>query len=249
MATEVRFSTVGLSHEGCARTVNEDAHLTREDIGLWVVADGMGGHEDGQIASAAIVEALDSVALDADFDAHLRQLSAMLATANDAIFRAAEEASVRMGSTAAILHIDGFQYGCLWVGDSRIYRLRDGLLTRLTRDHTQVQEMMDRGLLTREEARGHPMSHVLSRAVGVEPDLRPETSVGAVLPHDVFLLCSDGLHGLVPDDEIARCMAASGRGAARVLLDLALERGAPDNVTVVTVACEEKTALILEPEG
>jgi len=248
MTTEVRFSTVGLSHEGCARTVNEDSHLTRDDIGLWVVADGMGGHQDGQIASAAIVEALDGVELGADFDTHLQQLGAMLATANNAIFRAAEEASVRMGSTAAILHIDGMQYGCLWVGDSRVYRLRDGVLTRLTRDHTQVQEMMDRGLLTREEARGHPMSHVLSRAVGVEEDMRPEISVGGLLPHDVFLLCSDGLHGLVPDDEIAHYLAANGRGAARALLDLALERGAPDNVTIVTVACEEKTALILERE-
>jgi serine/threonine protein phosphatase PrpC len=248
MSAEVRYTTAQITHEGCVRKNNEDSHLSRDDIGLWVVADGMGGHDDGEVASAAIVQALADLSLEDDFSAHLQQISAMLSTANEAILNAAEAAGSRMGSTAAVLHIDGMQYGCVWVGDSRIYRLRNGELTRLTHDHTQVQEMLERGLLTPDEAKSHPMSHVLSRAVGVERKLRADTVSGPLEPRDIFLLCSDGLTGLVPDAEIAQHLANGGRGACQLLLDLALDRGAPDNVTIVTVSCEEKTALILERE-
>lgn len=249
MTSEVRFNTAGLTHEGRVRTLNEDSHLEREEIGLWVVADGMGGHQDGQVASAAIVQALTAITLQGDFADHLRQLNAVLSAANQAIFSAAEAVSTRMGSTVVILHIDAMSYACIWVGDSRIYRLRDGVLTRLTRDHTEVQGLIDRGILAAEDAQAHPMSHVLSRAVGVEAELRAEMTSGDLDGRDVFLLCSDGLTGLVSDEEIAAHLAAGSRAASRDLLELALARGAPDNVTVVTVSCEEKTALILEQES
>ncbi|MFI4973050.1 MAG: PP2C family protein-serine/threonine phosphatase [Caulobacterales bacterium] len=238
MSAEVRFITAAVTHVGCVRTVNQDAHLTRDEIGLWAVADGMGGLQAGEVAAAAIVDVLAGVSLGGGFASHMHQLKMILSAVNGEIFAAAEAAGARMGSTAAILHIDAMRCGCIWVGDSRIYRLRDGYLTRLTRDHTPVQEMHDSGLLTAREMPLHPMAHVLTRAVGVEPVLEVEMRTDALKAGDVLLLCSDGLTGPVSDDEIAALLGEDSRAACGALLDLALERGAPDNVTVVTVGCE-----------
>ncbi len=151
-----------------------------------------------------------------------------------------------MGSTAVALYLSDRQFACLWAGDSRIYLLRDGALLQLTRDHTQVQEMVDRGLLSPAEAKHHPMSHVLSRAVGVEETLQLDAISDEAAPRDIFLLCSDGLTGLVSDGEIADTLSRLPVNAAcNRLLEMVLDRGAPDNVTIVAVSCEEKTALVL----
>jgi serine/threonine protein phosphatase PrpC len=126
----------------------------------------------------------------------------------------------------------------LWAGDSRAYLLREGRLARLTRDHTQVQDRVERGLLSPDEARTHPMAHVLTRAVGVGPELELARADGAAWPGDTFLLCSDGLHGVAEDAEIAAALAGKSPSVAcEALLALAYERGAPDNVTVVVAAC------------
>jgi serine/threonine protein phosphatase Stp1 len=136
----------------------------------------------------------------------------------------------------------------LWVGDSRVYLYRDGLLHQLSKDHTQVQEMVEAGLLTPEEARTHPMSHVLARAVGVESSLEIDVIVDEAQVRDSFLICSDGLTARVGPDEIAAAMAgAQPQVTASSLVELCLERGAPDNVTAVAVACEEMTRLSLAP--
>ncbi len=248
MITRVKFTTTAVTHEGRARSVNQDSLLVREEAALWAVADGMGGHQAGEVASAAIVSALQEPALDGDIQSNLDQLKAALKSANDAIFAAASRVGERMGSTAAMLHVNGMQFACVWVGDSRIYRFRDGRLKQITRDHTHVQELIDRGTLTREEASHHPMSHVVSRAVGVDSNLETDGVIGELETRDIFLLCSDGLTGMVSDEEIAAHLQTERRGACQALLELVLDRGAPDNVTIITVVCEEKTAIILDQE-
>jgi serine/threonine-protein phosphatase Stp1 len=246
MRSNLRFSASPQTHEGRVRSVNEDSLIARGDIGLWAVADGMGGHENGQWASSTVVEALAEIAATGDFEADMAGARHALGVANDRIRQEAEARGNRMGSTVVMLMADGHSLACAWVGDSRAYRLRDRKLERLTRDHTQVQDMIDRGLLKEEDAAGHPMSHVLSRAVGVEEVLRVDFVTGEVQAHDVYLLCSDGLTGLVSSEEIeAHLLASDPATAARNLLELTLSRNAPDNVTIITVACEEMTALTL----
>jgi serine/threonine-protein phosphatase Stp1 len=250
MIARVRYNAMALTHEGCVRTANEDSHLEREDVGLWMVADGMGGHQNGKWASYVVTQAVEETPLEGEFAADIDKLEAALIRANQTIYDASEQAGARMGSTAATLYIDGWRYACLWAGDSRIYLLRDGLLSQVTHDHTQVQELVDRDALTPEEAREHPMSHVITRAVGVDRDFGPDVKADDLKAGDIFLLCSDGLTGQVTDTEIGQHLAGLGaRAACRALLDLALDRGAPDNVTVITVACEEMTALILPQEA
>ena len=237
----IRFASHGLTHVGLVRRRNEDAFLTRPDIGLWAVADGMGGHEAGDYASARIVAALGEIAppgeLDAfanvcetqlrEVDAELRARAAMLGPA------------ATIASTVVVLLAGEHEYVCLWAGDSRIYRWRDGELHRLSTDHSRVQEMVDAGLLAPEAAASHPHSNIVTRAIGGG---RLEFGhVGEPLePGDRFLLCSDGLTNMVTDPEIARDLAAPATpdGAAQRLLDLVLSRGAHDNVTIVIVAAE-----------
>ena len=151
-----------------------------------------------------------------------------------------------MGSTIVTLLVHDRRYAVLWVGDSRAYLLRDGALVQLSRDHSQVQEMVDRGIMRPEDAVDHPMGHILSRAVGVTEEVQVDEVTGEVQPGDVFLLCSDGLHGYVDETEIARLL---GRGtpeqASQELVELTLQNGAPDNVTVVAVWASEATLLSL----
>lgn len=246
MKSNLRFSAASQTHEGCVRSVNEDSFVVRGDYGLWAVADGMGGHENGQWASRTIVEAFAELAPSGDFESDLTGARGAIQTANERIRLEAEGRGKRMGSTVVMLMADGYRFACAWVGDSRAYRLRNRRLEQLTRDHTQVQDMVEQGLLTAAEAVGHPMSHVLSRAVGVEDTPIQEVVTGELESRDVFLLCSDGLSGVVSFEEIeAHLLASDPATAARTLVELTLSRNAPDNVTVITVVCEEMTALAI----
>ncbi len=233
-----KFLSVGRTHAGCVRDHNEDAFLNRPDIGLWAVADGMGGHESGEVASAAVIAALSGV------------LNFSTAYAfRDAVAQAIEQANAElgrlslghgtMGSTVVSLLAHEGHYACLWAGDSRAYLYRAGTLKRLTRDHSLVQEMVDTGALSEERARLHPQANVITRAVGAHAELDLDAVFGAVQAGDRFLLCSDGLTGVVSDRELASAMIrAPLEAAAERLLDRALARGAPDNVTLVLIAAE-----------
>jgi serine/threonine protein phosphatase Stp1 len=250
MTPQFRMTTIGLTHEGLVRSANEDSMTLRDDAGVWVVADGMGGHENGRWASATIAGALERAPLTGDFDADAAAVAGAIHAANHEIHQASAQSGRRMGSTVVALYLNGRRIACFWAGDSRIYLLREGRLHRLTRDHTQVQDMVEAGLLRPEEAQGHPMSHVLSRAVGVQADLQLDAFQDEAAARDVFLLCSDGLTGVVSDAEIAERLAGFEPAAAcRRLLDLCLARGAPDNVTLVAVSCQELTALALAGAG
>jgi serine/threonine-protein phosphatase Stp1 len=247
-AQSIRFVDAARTDPGKVRAANEDSHYASPTQGLWAVADGMGGHANGRWASNAVAECLAQAILTGDFDADAGRVADAIHAANARVFTEAESLGKRMGSTAAVLLVAEGRFAVLWAGDSRVYLLRDGILHRLTRDHTQVQEMVDRGLLSEAEAVGHPMSHVISRAVGVEAELQVDAIADAPQSGDVFLLCSDGLYGVVNDAEIGEHLRAfRPADACERLVELCLARGAPDNVTVIAVACDQATLLTLHP--
>lgn len=233
-----KFLSVGRTHVGCVRSLNEDAVLNRADIGLWAVADGMGGHEGGEVASTAVVDALSKVSNFTTAYAFRDAATQALSEVNAKLVELSASRGT-MGSTVVTLLAHDGHYACLWAGDSRAYLYRAGALKRLTRDHSVVQEMVDAGAITEERARAHPRANVITRAVGAREQLVVDSVFGPIQAGDRFLLCSDGLTGVVTDREIAEHMIrAPLEAAAERLLDQALARGAPDNVSLVLVSAE-----------
>lgn len=232
------FLTVARTHVGCRRKVNEDALLARPDLGLWAVADGMGGHDAGDVASALVVEALAGIAAGGEVQARgaearrrLDEVNARLVAMGQA---GAEEKTI--GSTVAVLLADDSAVHCLWAGDSRIYHARAGALTQLTSDHTLVQLLVDIGELSPSEARGHPNANVVTRAVGVETRLDLDEARSETRPGDVFLLCSDGLTRLMDEAELLAALGADDlEASADRMVEQCLERGAPDNLSFLMV--------------
>ncbi len=241
--TDVMPHAAGLTNVGLVRAANEDSILLRDDASLWSVADGMGGHRGGKWASEQVRDALGRVELSEDFDLNVQRIEEAVLSANAAIVKAGEKAGAHMGTTVVILHVVRSKFVIFWAGDSRVYLCRQGQIYRLTTDHTQVQEMVDCGLITQDEARRHPEKHVLSRAVGVIPDLELDLIADNIEPHDMFVLCSDGVTTVVSDSEIGERMTrASPEAVAKELLELVLSRGAPDNTSIIVVACEPRMA-------
>lgn len=235
-----KFLSVARSHAGCVREVNEDAFLNTPRQGLWAVADGMGGHDAGAAASQLVVEALAGVTSTHSAYAFRDGVTQRLHAANASLMEKSLSGLAGMsGSTIVALLAHRGHFACLWAGDSRAYLYRRGALRRLTRDHSVVQEMIDNGALTPERARGHPKANVITRAVGAHETLDVDGEFGVLRAGDRFLLCSDGLSSIVSEREIAeRMMRAPLEAAAESLIERALARGAPDNVTVVLVSAE-----------
>lgn len=229
---------------GLVRQLNEDRYFASEAIGVWAVADGMGGHARGDWASTAVVDGLATVVPVADFDALLATVGDAIRTANGRIVAEAQASGAQMGTTVVALIVRDRRFGVIWAGDSRAYLLRHGELHRLSRDHSQVQELIDRDLLTIEGAATHPLRNVLTRAVGVTEPLDLDMITDTLLPDDVFMLCSDGLYGCMTDAEIAAQLKRSDHDdAIAAMVASCLERGAPDNVTAITVVATEPTLL------
>lgn len=245
MTRAFRIEDAALTHVGLIRSQNEDSHFSGRAAGVWLVADGMGGHANGKMASEALVAAVEAVRPPDGIDVACDVVASAIHSANSAIFGHAREAGAQMGATVVALVVRGEDFAVLWAGDSRAYLYRDGQLIQLTRDHTQVQEMIDRGLLAPEDAEDHPMKHVLSRAVGVQETMEIDAIRDTLVTRDIFLLCSDGLHGVVSEAEIARMLGEHGVAAAELLIDASLAGGGPDNVTVTLVGINEPTLLVL----
>jgi serine/threonine protein phosphatase PrpC len=249
MNRQLRIEDASLTDTGLARAENEDCHASIPEQQAWLVADGMGGHDNGRFASHAIVESARAASLPESLEDACYALGGAIHAANERIYAASREAGKMMGSTVVALVVREGEFAVMWAGDSRAYLYRGDQLIQLTRDHSQVQELMDRGMLTPEEAADHPMRHVLARAVGVQPTLEIDAIRDQVAKGDLFLLCSDGLHGVVEDAEIAAILREHGNAGAQALIEASLERGAPDNVTVVLVYASEPTMLVLAGEG
>lgn len=232
------FDCVSRTHPGLKRKVNEDSILVRTDRGLWVVADGMGGHEAGDVASAKVVETLAMVSPNDRLETFVADSISALRMANSELIRLAHavQRPRTIGTTVVGLAISEGRFGCFWAGDSRAYRIREGEIAQLTRDHSLVQDLVDAGMLDPAEAEDHPDSNVVTRAVGASENLNVETSTGDAQPGDFFLLSSDGLTRLVSDSEIYEELTTSPMDvAAGKLVDLVLSRGAPDNVSLIIV--------------
>ncbi|MCG5233971.1 PP2C family protein-serine/threonine phosphatase [Xanthobacter oligotrophicus] len=244
------FETSVATHQGCIRTANEDSYLMRPGTGLWAVSDGMGGHQAGQIASSLVVEELSHVKECGTASGFLAECTRGLVSANARLRYQAQAMKVdTIGATVVLLLVRGNAYACIWSGDSRIYRVRDSEITQLTRDHSEAEELVARGVISREEATNWPRRNVVTRAIGVTEEPELEIVDGLAKLGDTFVLCSDGLTIHVDDDEICDLVSKSeASDASAALMKLALERGGRDNVTVVVVRCVAREPTITDPE-
>jgi serine/threonine protein phosphatase PrpC len=228
---------------GRQRSANEDAYFVRAPI--FVVADGMGGAQAGEVASRAAAEAFD---LDLPDERPERVLRETIVAANREIHGLARADPSRAGMgttiTAAIVDAGGEEVGIGHVGDSRAYRLRGGRLERLTRDHSLVEEMRRKGQLTDAQAEDHPQRSIITRALGPEPEVDVDVQTVAAAPGDVFLLCSDGLTTMLDDERIARLLGAASslEAAVRSLVDEANRAGGRDNITALAFRLEDAAA-------
>jgi len=241
---------IGRSDIGLVRTSNQDGLLCLDHLGLWVVADGMGGHIGGEIAAQTAVAAVKARAdvfagpVHQGYSRPDAFLADLVLQAQDAILgRVKLEPKLKgMGTTIVMLLITSFPSPAAHVahvGDSRAYRFRAGTLTPLTRDHTLIERYLERRLLTPEAARTHPERHVLTRALGMPPPAKADIVSHPLEPSDLLLLCSDGLTKMLEDADIETlCAKANGdpiRACERLIAE-ALARGGDDNVTVIVIA-------------
>ena len=245
MTEPLSFESNGMTHVGMVRELNEDSFIENTPAGVWAVADGMGGHEAGEVASAAVANALSFLMPTGSYAAALQQTQQKILDANSQLVAQSVNYPPNRvpGTTVAALVLYGRQGAVVWAGDSRIYRIRGGGIEQVTRDHSHVQELIDQNLIRAEEAEHHPMANVITRAIGIEDPVALETLEFEVMPGDTFLLCSDGLSRLVENHEMAGTLAGIASGgdkaqANEVLINMALQRGASDNVTVICVSCE-----------
>ncbi len=245
MELSFSLSASGLTDIGLQRPNNEDNFLFHSKAGYFLVADGMGGAVAGEVASRIFTEtAQRSIPLSENRteEKAIELIKSIFLEANAKIrdhIRVISEHE-GMGCTADLLifHINGFVLG--HVGDSRTYRMRNGHLTRLTKDHSLIQDHIDKGLISSEEARGHRLRNVISKAVGVSEKLEVDIVRGKFLRGDLFLLCSDGLSDMVSDNSIEKILLKSVTLNSRtiLLLEQALASGGRDNITIVLVGVE-----------
>jgi serine/threonine protein phosphatase PrpC len=230
------------THKGLVRKLNEDTCLDLADSGIWLVADGMGGHAAGDIASQLVAETV-RVAVQRSDKLSVQLLSEALLQANAELYHYSKQhlQGHMAGSTVVLLLIDKLHYHFLWAGDSRGYLLRNNTLRQITRDHSQVNEMVEQGLLNSCDAEQHELANVITRAVGVDKELTIDVISGVWQPGDLFLLCSDGLNKELTDDEIFQYLSHSNIAEAnRVLLHSTLVAGARDNVTCILIKVDDE---------
>jgi serine/threonine protein phosphatase PrpC len=230
----------GATHVGQVRPVNQDAFLVNREIGLYIVADGMGGHVGGEVASLMSIQVIQEYI--ETHPAHteediLSRIEQAIQTASSRIY----EKSLQkydlygMGTTVTLLHVVGQKAYVGQVGDSRLYLLRKGFIYQITRDHSLVSEQVRAGRITEEEAKQHKLRNIITRSVGYQERELVDTFSITLEQGDLCLLCSDGLYTKVSDQEIAKEMERSGLEAVPYLIDLANKRGGPDNITGVVV--------------
>lgn len=252
----MQVKAFGLSHVGRQRQHNEDSYLVEDDAKLFLVADGMGGHAAGEIASRIAVDSINEFIVHSKsddgtwphaYDEHFRRstnrLMAAVRLANTRVLEAMrKDARLRgMGTTVVACLVDNDLISVAHVGDSRAYLIRDKQLSRITNDHSWVFEQVQAGMLTEAEAEKHPLRNVITRALGGALQVTPDASEIEARPGDVYLLCSDGLTGMVSEDEILKVVTQNDgdlKKACHQLIDVANEHGGLDNVTAVLVRTE-----------
>jgi serine/threonine protein phosphatase PrpC len=249
----MRITSCGMTDVGMKRTNNEDAYLINDELNLFVVCDGMGGHVGGELASSIAVNTVEEVLsnIEADpaadlpddpIEATREKIRYAVRLAGKRIYEkaVAEPEFKGMGTTVLVLLVEGGNAFVAHVGDSRAYVVRDDLIEQLTEDHSLVNEKIRAGVLTPEEAKTHKLRNIITRSLGYQEDVDVDIQVRAIRRNDTFLLCSDGLSNLVETGEIGEAVrSASPQGAARALIELACSRGGDDNITAVISRVEE----------
>ena len=230
------LSVHALTDVGKVRAINQDALVVDEGLQLFGVADGMGGHNGGETASAGARDGM--IAALQGKEASLNALRDAVVQVNADLFRqqAEDEKLAGMGTTFSVIWMSGHFVYLGHVGDSRIYRFRDGKLEQMTDDHSLVGELMRAGYLTPEQAENHPNKNVILRAVGTESGIDVDLAVEERQNGDLWLICSDGLHGMVKDEKMEAILSVNTPEAAvKLLMDAALAAGGRDNISVVLV--------------
>ncbi|MCI2284336.1 protein phosphatase 2C domain-containing protein [Colwellia sp. MSW7] len=233
------LSSHAQTHRGAVRKLNEDAFLELPQLGVWVVADGMGGHAAGDVASQLVIDTIQQAVESNPADQISTELLIQALQQSNAKLQQMSETQFAgniVGSTVVVLWIKDDHYTLLWAGDSRGYLLRNHKLQQITKDHSQVNDMVDEGVLKAEEAESHPLANVITRAVGVDDTLNIDVKSAPILVGDVFLLCSDGLNKEVSDNEIEKALQPGNIiDAGMALMHASLVRNARDNVTCILV--------------
>ena len=234
------------THQGRVRTSNEDCFVANPGTGLFLVADGMGGHAAGEIASRLAATTMDDmVAAEGsagEAPAEILRLAAMAANSRVLEAQRKDRALAGMGSTLTALLVRGPCYSIAHVGDSRAYRLRDGTLQQLTRDHSLVWHLYENGVLDKADLARHPQKNLITRSIGSHPQVDIDIEEGEGRAGDLYLLCSDGLTDGVPDEGIRGLLIAAQKTPQEMadnLVNAANEAGGPDNITVVVVKLDD----------
>ena len=226
------------SHPGAIRLQNQDSYICRPRLGLFSVADGVGGHSEGEVASARVMSLLGEISDEVPPPDRLAEVRTRLRAVHIELLDQGQGRvpQVTLATTVIVLMVHEDHFAFLWAGDSRGYLLRDGALHQLTADHSVVQELVESGVISAAEAGTHPQGNVITRALGAGgSELRIDKALGATQPADRFLLCSDGLYKALDPDEMAGILAGDG-DVAQMLVAAALARKARDNITAVVVA-------------
>lgn len=227
--------SAAVTHPGLKRKTNEDSFLDKPERGLWAVADGMGGGRCGEEASRAIVNALEALENPRSRPEHIEQ---SLQHVNYSLYHQSVTTPPYgpMGSTVALLLTRNDQCRILWAGDSRVYRYRNKSLKKLSKDHSYVQQLIEQGSISEEEARKHPQAHHITKAIGVDVSIDIDSLQVSAKPGDRYLLCSDGLYNELSENEIAEQLnQLSIKVATDNLLNQVLSRTASDNITIIIV--------------
>ena len=231
------YRSASRTHAGRVRSNNQDSFVERSRAGIWAVADGMGGHRDGDVASRMVCAAIEEMAEGATLDTNVDELQRRMSQVNSRLYAAALRPvdPVQSGSTVVAMLVQRTACAILWAGDSRVYRLRHERLVQLTRDHTWAAQMLPE-FDSFDNELAEEADHAITRAVGGEASLQLEVRLERVQLGDRYLLCSDGLTHELPAAQIAMLLAQGDiEASAQALLEVTLDAGARDNVTVIVV--------------
>ncbi|WP_124372421.1 MULTISPECIES: PP2C family serine/threonine-protein phosphatase [unclassified Pseudomonas] len=230
------WRSAGRTQRGQSRPRNEDALLDCPQGGCWAVADGMGGHRHGDLASEWVISSLASLSAQGSLDQRVDAVRQRLQGVNQRLADARRTGSATMGSTVVTLLLDNGRAACVWAGDSRCYLWREQRLYQLSRDHSLLQRLMDEGQLSATQARAHPDARALTRAIGAHASVRLEVLELRTRPGDVFLLCSDGLYQALSHVQLGLALSAGGpQQVVERLFASALRAPARDDLTAVVV--------------
>lgn len=234
-------SSYAITDVGKARKLNEDSMLDRPEIGLWVVADGMGGHAKGDVASQMIIEAMKKVHEGVKLESCIDDIDERLLEVNQRLVNKARESENKTTIGSTVVLMLAYENYCvyIWAGDSRLYRLRNKELRQMTTDHSQVEVYVEQGLISREEAAVHPHGNMITRAVGAADVLYLDMDIQKMQSGDRYLLCSDGLTKHTNDIEFQEMLPiGTPQECCQTMIKQTLERGAGDNVTAIIVDVE-----------